>query len=114
VNEETASSNSSIVCSLLRWTAVEWLPMDYAKNWLQSGNHCFINAFKACFSSPSTDTPLSASSPASAFRTCGLILDGIPGPTACSYKLFNTTGGFHFNHYLCIQHTEKYGYPLLT
>jgi hypothetical protein len=29
--------------------------------------------------------------------------DGIAGPTACSYKLFNTTGGFYFNSYLCIQ-----------
>ena len=28
---------------------------------------------------------------------------GNAGPTACSYKLFNTTGGFHFNSYLCIQ-----------
>jgi hypothetical protein len=32
-----------------------------------------------------------------------VILDGIAGPTACVYKLFNTTGGFHFNSYLCIQ-----------
>ena len=31
---------------------------------------------------------------------------GVAGPAACSYKLFNTTGGFHFNYLLIHSNTS--------
>ena len=62
----------------------------------------FVEDFKPDFLYRVTDMVKTAGGRINPPPRGDLIPDGNAGPTACSYKLFNTTGGFHFN-YLHIQ-----------